>query len=534
LLLALLVFACSRQQVDERGTENEARARDGSAAQRDVADTTSVQASMRPTPPSVALEPAVAAALEAARSELDAAIASQAGDGEVARLAGRLGMLALAYDLGDLAEPPLEVAAARDAATARWPYYLGRARRIAGDPAGAIAALRHAIELDPEYRAARLELADVLAKAGDPTAAAEAAREALARRPDDAAALGALGRAELALGDPAHAVEHLEAALRLEPGATLLHHPLGLAYRALGREQDARRELALRGAGAAEVEDPLMDEVRALATGASALERRANHELASGDLRDAAASLHRVLDADPERLGARTNLAAVAMADGHLDAARAELDAALRADPNDSRALAALGALLARQGRDLEAVPRYEQALAIDPGDRDALYNLGNALRRTGRAEEAVARYRRVIELDPGHRQARFALAVTLTDLRRYGEAARLLEESHAALPEDREIANELARLLASAPVDGLRDGQRALELAQPLLAADASIFHAETVAMALAELGRFDEAARMEEAVLDAVRREGRADLATGVEADLERYRRREPQRLP
>jgi hypothetical protein len=55
--------------------------------------------------------------------------------------------------------------------------------------------------------------------------------------------------------------------------------------------------------------------------------------------------------------------------------------------------------------------------------------------------------------------------------------------------------ATTLARLLAVTPDAALRNGQRALDLAMTVYERAAEPAHAETVAMALAELGRCAEA---------------------------------------
>jgi tetratricopeptide (TPR) repeat protein len=90
---------------------------------------------------------------------------------------------------------------------------------------------------------------------------------------------------------------------------------------------------------------------------------------------------------------------------------------------------------------------------------------------------------------------ALLGLAILLSDQQRYREALTLLDGANRRTPNRPATATTLARLLASAPDRSLRDGRRALELATAIHASDPAPVHAETVAMALAELGQCDEA---------------------------------------
>ena len=102
--------------------------------------------------------------------------------------------------------------------------------------------------------------------------------------------------------------------------------------------------------------------------------------------------------------------------------------------------------------------------------------------------------------------------------LERWEEARQRLGEALQILPESASVAHLLARLLASAPVERVRDGERALELVRALPAfsdAGEKIQRADTLAMAYAELGRFDEAVQALEEPIAAARRNGAADFA-------------------
>ena len=70
-----------------------------------------------------------------------------------------------------------------------------------------------------------------------------------------------------------------------------------------------------------------------------------------------------------------------------------------------------------------------------------------------------------------------------------------------------------------------VRDGKRALDLAQRSLRAGATPSRLETLAMASAEAGDFDEAVRVQRRVIQMVTWQGPEDLLPRLEANLARY---------
>jgi hypothetical protein len=73
-------------------------------------------------------------------------------------------------------------------------------------------------------------------------------------------------------------------------------------------------------------------------------------------------------------------------------------------------------------------------------------------------------------------------------------------------MPLQGRVAHALARLLAACPDTELRDADRALDLALRVFKASPVVSHAETVAQALAQSGRCDEAGRWLERALGAL----------------------------
>ena len=148
-----------------------------------------------------------------------------------------------------------------------------------------------------------------------------------------------------------------------------------------------------------------------------------------------------------------------------------------------------------REHKDAEAVPHLQAALDQSPDDATVARQLVGALVRLGRADAAIATLNRMRASDGDDEDALLGLVILLSDQQRYREALVLLDDANRRAPDRPTTATTLARLLASAPDRSLRDGRRALELATEVHASDPAPVHAETVAMALAELERCDEA---------------------------------------
>jgi len=112
-----------------------------------------------------------------------------------------------------------------------------------------------------------------------------------------------------------------------------------------------------------------------------------------------------------------------------------------------------------------------------------------------------------------------------LLQLSQYRNALEGLEDAHTRMPAKGRIAHALARLLASCPDVDLRDGQRALDLALRVYDARKTVTHAETVALALAESGRCDEALTWQRGAFEAARKAGAVELVEKFRIGLERY---------
>ena len=132
--------------------------------------------------------------------------------------------------------------------------------------------------------------------------------------------------------------------------------------------------------------------------------------------------------------------------------------------------------------------------------------------------------------MDPLLSDAAFGYAMMLVRLRRYHEARDRLTDGMKAHPDEPMFSHALARLLAAAPDDRVRDGRRAKILVDALFKAQQSIELGETIAMTLAELQQYEQAAAVQRDMMAAAKQAGLSDVAVRRMAEnLRLYERRE-----
>jgi tetratricopeptide (TPR) repeat protein len=153
------------------------------------------------------------------------------------------------FDAGDGAgaSRAFRAAVALNPADARARFFLATALEGEGDTDGALAVYRELAARQPSVAEGHLGLGVLLVKRGGVEAEVglAALRRALEINPNLYEARVTLGRALVARGRAAESVEHLRRAAELAPGVPEPHYQLSLAYRRLGRKEEAVRESAI-------------------------------------------------------------------------------------------------------------------------------------------------------------------------------------------------------------------------------------------------------------------------------------------------
>ena len=448
---------------------------------------------------------------------------------------GKLGQLLFTYDFLDAAD-----AAFRNAQTLRpddeqWTYYLGILHRQQGDFEEAGALFEQVLARNRDDTFARMRLAEASLELGRTETAKTLLDAVVAARPNNAFAYFLLGQIAYDAQSYETAVAHYETVLRMQPAATQVHTPLGMAYRNLGNEEQSAYHLARRGAALVQLNDPRVLALEAFkqSTGATAL-TQGQRLIDAGRYEEALVVLEQAVEQDPSNPSARLSLGVARANTGDQPGAIEAFEHVLRLDATESKAHYNIGAIFLANGQQAMAEERFRAAIAVDAFHRNAHLELAEILRRTGRCREAVALFERTLEITPGAIAPRQHLALCHLRLGQYAPARTLLEDGLAANPDHIGFIDALARVLAASPEAGARDGARALSLVEAALARQRRTEMLETLAMAHAELGQFDEAVSWQNQAIRAVEQMGHAAYLTHLNENLRRYQQGTPCRTP
>lgn len=491
------------------------------------------------TPPAVALPdlskavPSVQRQIKDRAAALDDLRAKSATPAQLGEAYGALGKLLMAAQFVEAADAAFRAAAGAQPDDFRWTYYLAHLARNRGDSPAALAHFRRSSELRPEDVATRIWLGDTYLQLGQPKEAHAEFEAARSRQPSSVSALFGLGRAALDLRDYRAAIAHLEEVLKRDPAAVSAHYPLSRAYAAVGDTNQAQKHLRLRADHQILPADPLIVELETVLESPQSYETLGIRALERQDFRQAAEHFRQGLALAPDSAALHHRLGTALGLGGDREAARREFEVAATLAPDYHLAQYSLGLLLQEDGRHADAVGRFDAALAARPGYTEARLRLASNLRRVGRVDRAIQEYRRVLAEAPGDREATMGLAMALAASGRHRDARDLLRAA-AAGPDGSVFKHGLARLLATAPDDTVRDGVRAMILAQELMAEGRSLELGETMAMAVAEIGDFVQAQAIQRDLIEAAGRAGLVSMRARLSANLLRYQKREPVRIP
>jgi tetratricopeptide (TPR) repeat protein len=195
-----------------------------------------------------------------------------------------------------------------------------------------------------------------------------------------------------------------------------------------------------------------------------------------------------------------------------------------------------LGIIFLQNGQLDDAISRLQAAIDLRPENGPAHNNLAKALLQKGRVAEAMVHYRKFLEIEPENVEARNILGTALIQQGRIRKAIEQWQEAQAIEPENGNAASNLAWVFATCPDDSIRDGRRAVELAEKALRISGGkipmIFR--VLAAAYAEDGRFSQAIESAQRGADLATSQGNAGLAAELQSNIALYQTGTPLRDP
>ena len=242
---------------------------------------------------------------------------------------------------------------------------------------------------------------------------------------------------------------------------------------------------------------------------------------------------NRVLDCYPANPIAENNLGVELQASGKLDEAREHYLKTLLIDQTNlvtnhsEYAHCNLGLLLFREGRIDDAIAEYHKALMINPHHLGSRINLGNAFMKKGSWNEAFEEYKQACFIDSHNTQINLKLSEALVSLGREKDAIEELENALRVENYNPVVQNNLAWLLVAAKDPALRDGKRALALAESANRATGgeSPEILETLAATQSAMGECAVALVTARNALEKAQKAGNKDLVMSLQQEISLY---------
>jgi superkiller protein 3 len=229
---------------------------------------------------------------------------------------------------------------------------------------------------------------------------------------------------------------------------------------------------------------------------------------------------------------AHVNLGSALEAAGRREEAMQHFRESIRIKPQSPQAYNNLANVLDDLGRFDEAVTAYQQALRLRPNVALVHNNFGVALAKHGRYEEARTNFQRAIELKPRDAQGYYLMGTLYLRMGDVHSAVSAFQTALSCNPNHFKALVYLARVLAANEDPSARNGAQALALAERAMALSGGDQPAvlDTLAMAYAEVGRFEDAVRNEQAAAEILKSsQDKAAIAEAAQR-LAMYEARQP----
>jgi protein O-mannosyl-transferase len=348
----------------------------------------------------------------------------------------------------------------------------------------AIAHFQKALRIMPAHAEAHYNLGNAFYRHGDVSDAIVQYQEALQTKPDDEKTHYNLGMAFLQQGNINEAISQFEAALQIMPDDVVVLNNLG------------------------------------------------NANFQKGNLGQAISNYQKAIQLNPRDAKVHYNLGVALIQKNDVDGAIAEFKESLKIKPGDIAVINNLGNILFLKGDLDAAIPEFQKVLQIKPGDANARYSLGLAFLQKGNLDGAITNLERTLQLRPNWAEAHYNFGNALLGKGRTEEAIAHYEKALEINPDYSDAQNNLAWLLATAPQASLRDGTKAVDLAQQAnhFADGKDLDILGTLAAAYAEAGRYSNAVQSAQTAIDLAQTTGQQDQLAQLNDELKLYRANHP----
>jgi tetratricopeptide (TPR) repeat protein len=338
--------------------------------------------------------------------------------------------------------------------------------------------------------------------------------EALRLQPENPETLRERGVAYVELGQWDKALADFDAALKLDPK----HIPTYIA-KALVLSKQEKYDAALAVLAEARKIDPKSAELWV---------QQARVHVLQKNFPEAIKDLDEALKEAAEPLVVRLLRAEVFQEMEQFDKALAEIDEVLKQEPDLRLAVRYRAVLLAELKRTEEAVELMEDWMRRHPDDEEGQLQLASLYLADNRPRRAIELFTEILRKNPDNPAALRGRGDAYLNIGKHAEAIADYERALKLRPNDSGLLNNFAWVLATSPVDSLRNGKRALEMA--LKACELTQYKEahilSTLGAAYAELGDFETAKKWSAKAIEL----GRANQKDQLRKELESYQQQKP----
>ena len=224
---------------------------------------------------------------------------------------------------------------------------------------------------------------------------------------------------------------------------------------------------------------------------------------------------------------AEHNLGGRLLEKGDLDGAIAHFERASQLKPDNPETHYGLADSFRRKGDVERAITEAQVSLNLRPNDLDTQVVLGGALMKKGLLDEAITHFSKVIEINPNHSVAHYNLAIALLEKHEIRKAIEHYEKAIAAQPDFQEALTNLAWIFANYPDATIRNGPKAMELAEKAnqLTGGTNPLALRTLAAAYASDKSFDKALEISRRALQFAEEQGNAEAAEKIRREMSLY---------
>jgi tetratricopeptide (TPR) repeat protein len=368
------------------------------------------------------------------------------------------GLLHLARERWGEAIADFEQAAAADPRHGYYYVNIAAAQEGARNYDAAIAAVRRAIEISPDFAPAHMQLGLLFSRKHQLAESEQALLEALRLRPDDPMAHRSMGNTLMALGRREEAFGHARKAISLSPNWS---EPYALMGALLGEQGDVD-----------ESERQLNEALRLDENGAEIYRQKSLNALRRDEFEEAVTLAEKAVALDATAADCQSTLstALLARATGsgalvrgeplptagiffmgnEMDRAFAAAQRAVQLDPLSAAFHQNLGTFYAMTNQPSAAAEQFAEALALDPAKIQSAAGLIDALGQSGQVGRGLEKARVLAAENPklGHAQLVFA-----RQLARSGQSDSARRQLARAIAVDPSLAAQADTLKAGIEV---------------------------------------------------------------------------------